>query len=72
MNEGTIVQVIGPVVDIEFAAGNLPKIYNAILIEDKARGIKLTVEAALHVGDNVVRFHALDHDERPAVRVENR
>src|SRR2546426_3164036 len=57
---GKIVQVIGPTVDVEFEPKQLPKIYNAILIEDKQRGIKLTVEAALHVGDNVVRCIAMD------------
>ncbi len=60
MNVGKIVQVIGPTVDVGFEPEHLPKIYNAILIEDAARGIKLTVEAALHVGDNVVRCIAMD------------
>jgi len=60
MNAGRVVQVIGPTVDVAFDPDQLPKIYNAILIEDKARGIRLTVEAALHVGDNVVRCIAMD------------
>jgi F-type H+/Na+-transporting ATPase subunit beta len=60
MSVGKIVQVIGPTVDVAFEPKQLPKIYNAILIEDKERGIKLTVEAALHVGDNVVRCIAMD------------
>jgi F-type H+-transporting ATPase subunit beta len=60
MNVGKVVQVIGPTVDVAFDPEQLPKIYNAILIEDAARGIKLTVEAALHVGDNVVRCIAMD------------
>ena len=60
MNVGKVVQVIGPTVDVVFDAEMLPKIYNAILIEDQERGIKLTVEAALHVGDNVVRCIAMD------------
>jgi F-type H+-transporting ATPase subunit beta len=60
MSVGKIVQVIGPTVDVEFEPGQLPKIYNAIVIEDKARAIRLTVEAALHVGDNVVRCIAMD------------
>jgi F-type H+-transporting ATPase subunit beta len=55
-----VVQVIGPTVDVAFDPDELPKIYNAILIEDAARDIKLTVEAALHVGDNVVRCIAMD------------
>src|SRR5262249_15084046 len=60
MNTGRVVQVIGPTVDVAFEPDQLPKIYNAILIEDKSRGIRLTVEAALHVGDNVVRCIAMD------------
>src|SRR5215510_2450669 len=60
MNMGKVVQVIGPTVDVAFEPEQLPKIYNAILIEDAARGIRLTVEAALHVGDNVVRCIAMD------------
>src|SRR5215831_15430356 len=60
MNTGRVVQVIGPTVDVALDPDKLPKIYNAILIEDAARGIRLTVEAALHVGDNVVRCIAMD------------
>src|SRR6516225_3612546 len=60
MNAGKVVQVIGPTVDVAFEPDNLPKIYNAIVIEDKERDIRLTVEAALHVGDNVVRCIAMD------------
>src|SRR5512147_889731 len=60
MNVGRVVQVIGPTVDVAFDPDQLPKIYNAIVIEDKERGIRLTVEAALHVGDNVVRCIAMD------------
>ncbi len=60
MNTGKVVQVIGPTVDVAFDPDKLPKIYNAIVIEDKAREIHLTVEVALHVGDNVVRCIAMD------------
>jgi F-type H+/Na+-transporting ATPase subunit beta len=60
MNTGKVVQVIGPTVDVAFDPGKLPKIYDAILIEDPARDNALTVEAALHVGDNVVRCIAMD------------
>src|SRR5256885_8113472 len=60
MNTGKVVQVIGPTVDVAFDPDKLPKIYTAILVEDAARGIRLTVEAALHVGDNVVRCIAMD------------
>jgi len=60
MNVGKVVQVIGPTVDVAFDPDKLPKNYSAILIEDEKRGIKLTVEAALHVGDNIVRCIAMD------------
>ena len=59
MEVGTIVQVIGPSVDIRFESEKLPKLFNAIKIEDQERKINLTLEVAQHVGDNVVRCIAL-------------
>jgi len=59
MAKGKVVQVIGPTVDVEFPSDALPGILNAIRIDDPARGIKVTIEAALHVGDNVVRCVAM-------------
>jgi F-type H+-transporting ATPase subunit beta len=59
MNVGKVKQVIGATVDCEFDADKLPNIYNAIKIEDKERKIDLTVEAALHLGDNLVRCVSL-------------
>ena len=59
MEVGTILQVIGPTVDIQFAAEKLPKLFNAIKIEDPDRKIDLTLEVSQHVGDNVVRCIAL-------------
>jgi len=58
-NVGKIVQVIGPTVDCEFESDKLPALLNAIRIEDESLGIDLTVEVALHLGDNVVRCVAL-------------
>ena len=57
MNEGKVVQVIGPVVDVEFLEENLPDIYNAVVIEEK--GIELTMEVMQHLGGNMVRCVAL-------------
>ncbi len=57
---GAIVQVIGPSVDIRFAADRLPQILNAIVITDEAKKIGLTLEVAQHVGNNTVRCVALD------------
>jgi len=50
---GSIVQVIGPVVDIRFERGNLPKIYNSIKIDNKGR--KIVVEVMQHLGNDMVR-----------------
>jgi F-type H+-transporting ATPase subunit beta len=58
-NYGTILQVIGPTVDVEFRSDRLPPILNAIEVKDEARKIDITVEAALHIGDNVVRCVAM-------------
>jgi F-type H+-transporting ATPase subunit beta len=60
---GKIVQVIGPVVDLEFPEGKLPNILNAIRITNPAiddRQENLVVEAAQHLGNNVVRCIAMD------------
>jgi len=64
MSKGRVVSVTGPVVDIEFDRGQLPDILNAIKIEKKAessteRDINLTVEVAVHLGDNLVRCVAM-------------
>ncbi|MDK2822296.1 MAG: F-type H+/Na+-transporting ATPase subunit beta [Clostridia bacterium] len=64
MNFGKVLQVIGPVVDVEFQPGQLPDIYNAIVIrsedqEDKTVNINLTMEAAQHLGNNTVRCVAM-------------
>jgi F-type H+-transporting ATPase subunit beta len=58
---GRVARVIGPVVDVEFAADQMPDIYNALLIdiEDGAHTRTITVEVALHVGDNIVRAISL-------------
>ena len=63
MTEGLVVQVIGPSVDIQFPNDALPKMMNAIKIDDPPRGIHLTLEVAQHVGNNVVRCIALASTE---------
>ncbi len=62
MNKGHVVQVIGPVVDVKFENGNLPAINNALKLETKLNDleINLTLEVAMHVGDNTVRCIAMD------------
>jgi len=61
VNVGKVVQVIGPVVDIEFPPEQLPAIYNAIKIEGQAGEVKIniTVEVMQHLGDNTVRCVAM-------------
>ena len=58
MNKGSIVQVIGPVVDVEFkSTAELPRIYNALELEYEVNGAptKLTLEVQQHLGENWVR-----------------
>lgn len=54
-NKGTIVQVIGPVVDIRFTTGNLPPIKNSISIKDPQKKTELIVEVAHHLGNDTAR-----------------
>ncbi len=61
MAEGHVTQVIGPSVDIEFPNDALPRITNAVVIENK--GARLVLEVAQHVGNNTVRCIALGSTE---------
>src|ERR1700682_2885198 len=66
MNKGKIVQVIGPVVDVEFAnTAELPRIYNALELEYEVNGnpTKLTLEVQQHLGENWVRSIAMSSTE---------
>ncbi|MFD2830684.1 F0F1 ATP synthase subunit beta [Corticicoccus populi] len=58
---GQVVQVMGPVVDIRFDEGQLPELNNALTvnIEKSGENTTLTLEVALHLGDNVVRTIAM-------------
>ncbi len=58
---GKVIQVIGPVVDVEFPPEHLPEIYNAINISGQSGDINvsLTAEVMQHLGDNVVRCVAM-------------
>ena len=55
--EGKVVQVIGPVVDVEFPEGHLPAIYNSVEIRDRSEAGDMLVvtEVAQHLGENRVR-----------------
>ncbi|MCJ8007928.1 F0F1 ATP synthase subunit beta [Lederbergia wuyishanensis] len=64
MNKGQVLQVMGPVVDVKFANGQLPEIYNALKVTYVAQNesevnIDLTLEVALHLGDDTVRTIAM-------------
>jgi F-type H+/Na+-transporting ATPase subunit beta len=66
MNKGKIVQVIGPVVDVEFkSTAELPRIYNALELEYDVNGAatKLTLEVQQHLGENWVRSIAMSSTE---------
>ncbi|ABO51652.1 ATP synthase F1 subcomplex beta subunit [Desulforamulus reducens MI-1] len=68
MNVGHIVSVIGVVVDVEFAPGQVPDIYSAVKIrtedqEDKSTKWNLTLEVAQHLGNNRVRCIAMSSTE---------
>ncbi|MDN3509911.1 MAG: F0F1 ATP synthase subunit beta [Candidatus Jettenia sp.] len=58
-NKGTIVQVIGPVIDVRFSPGNLPPIKNAVTIKDAKRNISVVAEIAQHLGNDTVRCIAM-------------
>src|SRR5699024_6381564 len=65
MSKGHVTQVMGPVVDVKFDDDNLPDIYNALVVQIEATGEgqesrDLTLEVALHLGDNTVRTIAMD------------
>jgi F-type H+/Na+-transporting ATPase subunit beta len=64
MSKGTIVQVVGPVVDVEFPDA-LPRIYNALTVEYKVQNepVKLTLEVQQHLGDKWVRTISMSGTE---------
>jgi F-type H+-transporting ATPase subunit beta len=59
MNIGKLIQIIGPVVDVEFPEGHLPAIYNALKIE-KQGSDDMIFEVQMHLGENKVRCVAMD------------
>ncbi len=61
-NVGKVVQVIGPVLDVEFEPEKLPELYNALRIESSGNGgpaVRLTAEVEQHIGRNQVRAVAM-------------
>src|SRR5213593_3291075 len=56
-NVGRVVQVIGPVIDVEFEPQQLPELYNALVVEQP--GVRLAAEVQQHIGRNQVRAVAM-------------
>src|SRR5690625_3428247 len=78
MSKGHVTQVMGPVVDVKFDDENLPEIYNALTVQivtDSAQegDNLLTLEVALHLGDNTVRTIAMSSTDgiQRGMEVEN-
>src|SRR2546429_5136042 len=66
-NVGRVVQVIGPVLDVEFEPEHLPELYNAVVIDHAGNGapaIRLTAEVQQHIGRNQVRAVAMSSDRK--------
>ncbi len=59
-SKGTIVTIIGPVVDVKFSEGELPDIYDALIVTNPENGRKLVLEVEQLIGDNTVRTIAMD------------
>ena len=71
--KGRITQVIGPVVDVQFPAGELPEVYTALRITNRsldARPWNLVVEVAQHLGESTVRCIAMDSTDGMARGME--
>ncbi len=61
MSSGKIAQVIGPVVDVMFAAGEkLPEINNALVVYKMTKENKIVLEVALELGDGMIRTIAME------------
>jgi len=68
MSKGRVTQVMGPVVDVQFESGQLPEINNALTIRYDAKNdsevsVDVTLEVALHLGDDAVRTVAMASSE---------
>ena len=61
MTEGKVIQVIGPVIDVEFPENKLPKIYNALIIKRETKDLVLEVQQ--HLGENKVRAVSMDSSD---------
>lgn len=64
VNKGKIVQIIGPVVDVEFDEKTTPPLYGALLVKKGKNGDNLVMEVQQHLGEGVVRALAMDSTDR--------
>ena len=65
-NTGKVVQVIGPVIDVEFDPERMPELYNALHIDEKGDGgaaVHLVAEVQQHTGRNQVRAVAMSSSD---------
>ncbi|HIG16353.1 MAG TPA: F0F1 ATP synthase subunit beta, partial [Candidatus Handelsmanbacteria bacterium] len=62
MIEGTVKEIIGVVIDVDFTGGELPPIYNALEVngDDAPTDGRLVLEVQQHLGENLVRCVAMD------------
>ena len=60
MSSGNVVEIIGAVVDVQFPRGEMPKIYDALMVDT----VGLTLEVQQQLGDGVVRDHCHGYDRR--------
>lgn len=58
--KGTIISIIGPVVDVKFPVGQLPNVYDALVVKNKYNNEELVLEVEQLIGDNTVRCVAMD------------
>lgn len=61
MTEGKVIQVLGPVIDVEFPENKLPGIYNALIIKQEKKDLVLEVQQ--HLGENKARAVSMDSSE---------
>ena len=61
MSAGNVVEIIGAVVDVEFPRGSVPKVYDALVIDDSGT----TLEVQQQLGDGVVRTIAMASSDEP-------
>ncbi|WP_031542516.1 F0F1 ATP synthase subunit beta [Mesoplasma photuris] len=54
---GKVIQVLGPVIDVKFSEDNMPRIYDALIVDNN--GVELVLEVEQHVGDEIVRTIAM-------------